>query len=44
MQFAPHKGETVCLFLEVIPNHVYEKSRFLRGCRDRLVEDRKRPR
>ena len=31
MQFAPHRGETVCLFLEVIPNHVYEKSRFLRG-------------
>ncbi|RBP06412.1 UvrD-like helicase family protein [Roseiarcus fermentans] len=31
MQFAPHEGETVCLFLEVIPNHAYEKSRFLRG-------------
>ena len=31
MQFAPHQGETVCLFLEVIPNHAYEKSRFLRG-------------
>src|SRR5208283_4831560 len=31
MQFAPYRGETVCLFLEVIPNHVYEKSRFLRG-------------
>ncbi len=31
MQFAPHRGETVCLFLEVIPNHAYEKSRFLRG-------------
>ena len=31
MQFAQHKGETVCLFLEVIPNHAYEKSRFLRG-------------
>ena len=31
MQFAPHRGETVCLFLEVITNHAYEKSRFLRG-------------
>ena len=31
MQFAPHEGGTVCLFLEVIPNHAYEKSRFLRG-------------
>ena len=31
MQFTPHQGETVCLFLEVIPNHAYEKSRFLRG-------------
>ena len=36
MQFARQgdKGETVCLFLEVIPNHVYEKSRFLRELRD----------
>ncbi len=31
MQFAPYDGETVCLFLEVIPDHAYEKSRFLRG-------------
>ena len=31
MQFVPHNGETVCLFLEVIPDHAYEKSRFLRG-------------
>ena len=31
MQFAPNEGGTVCLFLEVIPNHAYEKSRFLRG-------------
>jgi hypothetical protein len=31
MQFTSHQGETVCLFLEVIPNHAYEKSRFLRG-------------
>lgn len=29
--FLPHKGETVCLFLEVIADHAYEKSRFLRG-------------
>ena len=31
MQFAPYDGETVCLFLEVIADHAYEKSRFLRG-------------
>ena len=31
MQFVPYNGETVCLFLEVIPDHAYEKSRFLRG-------------
>src|SRR5271157_4175159 len=31
MQFAPYNGETVCLFLEVIPDYAYEKSRFLRG-------------
>ena len=31
IQFAPYLGEMVCLFLEVIPNHAYEKSRFLRG-------------
>jgi hypothetical protein len=31
MQFAPYNGETVCLFLEVIVDHAYEKSRFLRG-------------
>jgi len=31
LQFAPYNGETVCLFLEVIPDHAYEKSRFLRG-------------
>src|SRR5208282_3976610 len=28
MQFAPHRGETVCLFLEVIPNST--ESRFRR--------------
>src|SRR6516162_9190242 len=33
MQFVRHGGETVCLFLEVIDNHAYEKSRFLRGAR-----------
>ncbi len=31
LQFARHGGETVCLALEVIANHAYEKSRFLRG-------------
>ncbi len=31
MQFARHDGETVCLALEVIENHAYDKSRFLRG-------------
>ncbi len=31
MQFVPYNGETVCLFLEVILDHAYEKSRFLRG-------------
>ena len=39
MQFAPYNGETVCLFLEVIPDHADEKSRFLRGApvdRDRI--------
>jgi hypothetical protein len=31
LQFAHHGGETVCLALEVIENHAYDKSRFLRG-------------
>lgn len=31
LQFARYGGETVCLALEVIANHAYEKSRFLRG-------------
>ena len=31
VQFARHAGETVCLALEVIENHAYDKSRFLRG-------------
>ena len=31
LQFACFGGETVCLALEVIENHAYDKSRFLRG-------------
>lgn len=31
LQFAHYAGETVCLVLEVIENHAYDKSRFLRG-------------
>ena len=31
LQFARCGGETVCLALEVIANHAYDKSRFLRG-------------
>jgi hypothetical protein len=31
VQFAHHGGETVCLALEVIHNHDYANSRFLRG-------------
>src|SRR5208283_3114641 len=34
VQFAPYNGETVCLFLEVIADHAYEKFRFLRGAPD----------
>ncbi|MEQ8702977.1 MAG: AAA family ATPase [Phaeodactylibacter sp.] len=30
-KFAKHQGETYILLLEVIPNHEYDKSRFLRG-------------
>lgn len=33
MQFVRHDGQTVCLFLEIIDNHAYDKSRFLRGAR-----------
>ena len=33
LQFARHGGEIVCLALEVIENHAYDKSRFLRGAR-----------
>ena len=38
LQFARCDGETVCLALEVIANHAYEKSRFLRGA---LVDEAK---
>ena len=31
VQFARHGDETVCLALEVILNHAYDRSRFLRG-------------
>ncbi len=31
LTFLRHDGETFCLFLEVIADHAYEKSRFLRG-------------
>lgn len=31
LQFAHYGNETVCLALEVIENHAYDKSRFLRG-------------
>jgi hypothetical protein len=33
LQFAKYGDETVCLALEVIENHAYDKSRFLRGAR-----------
>lgn len=38
LQFARYGGETICLALEVIENHAYDKSRFLRGA---LVDDAK---
>ena len=31
LSFVQFRGETVCLALEIIPHHAYEKSRFLRG-------------
>lgn len=31
LRFVRHANETVCLALEVIENHAYERSRFLRG-------------
>jgi hypothetical protein len=31
--FVRYRGETVCLALEIIAHHAYEKSRFLRGAR-----------
>lgn len=33
LQFVRHGSETMCLALEVIENHAYDKSRFLRGAR-----------
>lgn len=41
LSFVRYRDETVCLALEVIPNHAYEKSRFLRGARidEALIED-----
>lgn len=33
LQFVPVGGQTVCLALEVILNHAYEHSRFLRGAK-----------
>jgi hypothetical protein len=38
LQFARYGDETVCLALEVIENHAYDKSRFLRGAR--IVESK----
>jgi hypothetical protein len=33
LSFVEFRGHKACLALEVIPNHAYEKSRFLRGAR-----------
>jgi len=33
LQFVRHQDATVCLALEIIAHHAYEKSRFLRGAR-----------
>jgi len=33
LTFVRHRGETACLALEIIANHAYDKSRFLRGAR-----------
>lgn len=40
LSFMRYEGETVCLALEIIANHAYEKSRFLRGARidEALIE------
>ena len=38
LQFARYNTEMVCLALEVIENHAYDKSRFLRGAQ---VDDSK---
>ena len=37
-----HGGETCALMLEVIANHDYGKSRFLRGCMHRRNKDHRR--
>lgn len=42
LQFLRYQGQTVCLALEVIHQHAYHKSRFLRGARvdeDKIVEE-----
>ena len=31
LQFLRHGGETVCLALEIVENHAYDRARFLRG-------------
>jgi len=31
LQFLRHEGETVCLALEIVENHAYDRARFLRG-------------
>ncbi len=33
LQFLEHQGEKVCLALEVIENHAYDRARFLRGAK-----------
>ncbi|MEI6724304.1 MAG: hypothetical protein WCO67_26370, partial [Betaproteobacteria bacterium] len=43
LTFLPYDGKTVCLYLEVIADHAYEKSRFLRGAsldRDKIEAKR----
>ena len=41
VRFVRHGGQTACLVLEVIANHAYDKSRFLRGARvdEALITD-----
>jgi hypothetical protein len=33
LQFVRHRGRTVCLALEILESHAYDRSRFLRGAR-----------